>query len=324
MTDAMNTKSRKKLILLWILFLVLAAGLVLGVRKYMQVKHEGTPLDSAAILPDTISFEADASITEAIQENYMAYLHKAYVLIGTYPDCQYYKISANVTRNQYDWVNDFYVPEGGLYKNYFQNGEKKGRVGIDVSQFQGTIDWNAVKEAGIEVAYVRLGYRGYGADGTLALDASYAANVDGAAAAGIPTGVYFYTEAVNREEGVEEANYVLQNLEGHNVSEPVVLDTEFMYNTEARANDISNEDRTAAILGFCETIQGAGRKVMIYASRDWFFFHMNIDEVGKYPFWLASYDTPVFPYHTEGYQYSQQGYVNGIPEAQVDLDVFMY
>ena len=90
----------------------------------------------------------------------------------------------------------------------------------------------------------------------------------------------------------------------------------------ARSNNITVEDRTAAVVGFCETVEAAGYTPMIYASRDQFIKYLDIDAIGKWEFWLAAYDTPVFPYHTEGYQYTPYGYVDGIP-TQVDLDVWM-
>lgn len=320
----MKLDRRKRLMILNALIAVLVICLAATVVFLYRKLHRGTPLKWKGVLSSTIAFDADQNIAAEIQDNYMAYLNRAYVLIGNYPDCQYVKISANVTRNDYDWEKDFYVGDGQLYKNYYRDGKAAGKVGIDVSEHQGTVDWEKVKAAGIEIAMIRVGYRGYGQEGKMVEDTMYRTNLEGAAGAGLSCGVYFFSEAVNREEGVEEANFVLDRIKGENVTRQVVIDTEYIYDdTSARANDISNADRTAAIVGFCETVKAAGYQPMIYASRDWFLLHMNIDDIGGYQFWLAAYDTPVFPYHTEGYQYSPYGYADGITENQVDLDVFM-
>lgn len=318
-------KHIQNLIKAWIIFAILLIAAIIGLSKLWQIKHRGTPLDSASIFKTDISFAVDdTGIHDRIEANYLAYLNRAYILFGEYPNCEYIKIYDNVARNDYDWTNDFYVGQGQLYKNYYKDGQKKGRVAIDVSEFQGDIDWTAVAGTEIEAAFVRLGYRGYG-EGTLALDAKYVDNIDGAAAAGLSTGVYFYTEAVNYDEGVEEANFVLENIKGHTVTEPIVIDSEYMAGVEARANVISMDDRTQAIKGFCDTITAAGYKVMLYANRDWLIRSVNLGEIPEVPIWLAYYGTdPSFPYHVEAFQYIDKGFVDGINSSQVDLDVLMY
>ena len=288
---------------------------------YYSSKQKGVPLNSSEILSDEIPFK-DNPNKKALEDNYLLYLNKAYILIGDYPDCEYYKISANVTRNDYDWNKDFYVDEKGLYYNYFKDGKKAGKIAVDVSEFQNSIDWESVKKSGVDVAIIRIGYRGYG-EGALMEDHMATTNLDGAKKAGIETGVYFFSSAINREEGEEEAAFVLKLLDKRKLKQPVVIDTEYVFENEgARANDISVKDRTDAVVGFCEKVEAAGYTPMIYASRDQFVKYLDIDRIGKWEFWLAAYDTPVFPYHTEAYQYSPYGYVEGI-ETQVDLDVWM-
>ncbi|SNU04508.1 Lyzozyme M1 (1,4-beta-N-acetylmuramidase), GH25 family [Lachnospiraceae bacterium] len=308
--------------IIWLFFGVIAVGAVVGLVNSIDT-HKGTPLDSSVIFDETIPFDADWEIQKAIEENYINYLHMAYVLIGDYPDCEYYKISANVTRNDYNWGEDFYVDDGKLYYNYYKDGKALGKPGIDVSEFQHDIDWDKVKATGMQVAIIRLGYRGYGSEGKIHLDSMYEHNLDSAIKVGMETGVYFFSSAINREEGIEEAEFCLKHVKGKKIKLPIVIDTEYVFEDEsARANEISVEDRTAAVVGFCETIEAAGYTPMIYASRDQFVKYLDIDQIGNWQFWLAAYDTPVFPYHTEGYQYSPYGLVDGI-ETQVDLNVWM-
>ncbi len=335
-SDAVQRKMaqyRKQLIAHRVLLgLIVLVVVLIVIIKLFDSRVKGTPLNTAVMVDEQMNFYVDKSTSglpeefptmkALVEDNYLRYLNSAYVLIGPYPDCEYYKISANVTRNEFNWSEDFYVNNGGLYYSYFKDGEDKGRVGIDVSEFQKEIEWDKVKGAGIKVAMIRVGYRGYGS-GEIHADALAETNMSGAIDAGLDVGVYFFSSAINRDEGIEEANYTLEKIKGYDIKQPVVIDTEYVFEDEAaRANNLSVEDRTAAVVGFCETIEAAGYTPMIYASRDQFIKYLDIDAIGKWEFWLAAYDTPVFPYHTEGYQYSPYGYVDGIP-TQVDLDVWM-
>ncbi|HBZ02487.1 MAG TPA: Lyzozyme M1 (1,4-beta-N-acetylmuramidase) [Lachnospiraceae bacterium] len=314
---------RKEHIILWMFFGVIALGAIIGLLNSINNKVKAVPLDSSVIFDEVIPFDADPNVAQAVEDNYVRYLHMAYVLIGEYPDCEYYKISANVSRNDYNWAEDFYVDDGKLYYNYYKDGKALGKPGIDVSEFQHDIDWDKVKATGMQVVMIRLGYRGYGSEGKIHLDSAFEKNLDAANKVGMETGVYFFSSAINKEEGIEEAEFCLKHLKEKKIKLPVVIDTEYVFEEEnARANNISVEDRTAAVVGFCETIEAAGYTPMIYASRDQFIKYLDIDQIGNWQFWLASYDTPEFPYHTEGYQYSPYGLVDGI-ETQVDLNVWM-
>ena len=321
--DVRKTKNRSRKVLILLLGFILGgfAAIIAYVIRNPGIK--GHPMSIAEVGSEKIYFDADPEMAQLGHENFMLYVPTAYVVIGEYPTWELFKISANVPKNNYNWETDFTVPAGGLYYNYFENGEgeAKGRVAIDVSEFQKSIDWAKVKGAGIDVAIVRVGYRGYG-QGKIVDDALYQQNLQGAQDNGIATGVYFFSQAINADEGVEEANYVLEKIKGYNVTEPIIIDTEEVEDPEGRGNKSTVEARTDGIVAFCETIEAAGYTPMIYASRNWFVKDLDIDRIGKYEFWLACYDTPVFPYHAEGYQYTPSGYVDGIP-TQVDLDVWM-
>ena len=322
----------KNLLVIWSLFFVLVVCMIIVLIRNISASKKnsedmeavGDPIHISreGVLPDKIYFDADPEIPNMIFDNYVNYLKAAYIVIGTYPDAQLVKISPNVERNDYKWAEEFYCPDGELYWKRYKDGKPEGRIAIDVSQYQANIDWEKVRNAGVEVAIVRAGFRGY-KSGSNNKDEMFDANVTGAREAGIEVGVYYFSEAVNREEGIEEAQYVLDMVKGYDITQPIVIDTELIYESDdARANNISVEDRTAAVVGFCETIEAAGYTPMIYASRDQFIFGLDIEQVGKYEFWLAAYDTPNFPYHTEGYQYSPYGLMEGI-EGNVDLDVWM-
>ena len=319
----------------WLFVGGLIAGLLIGVLVKVMMHHNpGLPIQTSKIVSEKIYFNVDKieglgeefpDMNSFVHENIRKYLNKAYIVFGDYldPNCEMFKISPNVARNDIDWGTEFYNAENELYFRRFKDGQPIGKIGIDVSEFQKNIDWERVKGAGVEVAIVRVGYRGYGESAKMVDDPTMDANLNGANSVGIETGVYFFSSAVNREEGIEEANFTLERIKGYNITQPIIIDTERIgEGSGARADEISVEDRTAAVVGFCETIEAAGYTPMIYASRDQFVKYLDIDKIGKWEFWLAAYDTPVFPYHTEAYQYTPYGLVDGI-EGNVDLDVWM-
>lgn len=318
-TNAKKRRGRQiaLLKLAWTGFLVICIVFVIVV--VMKVKERGKELNSE--IYSSINWLGTGEMAERIQDNYMEYLHMSYILIGKYPDCTFVKISDKVPRNSYD-VENYYIPDGSSLMNYYVDGVKQARVAIDVSSYQDSIDWNTVKASGVDVAMVRLGYRGY-ESGKLVLDEKFTSHISGANAAGIETGVYFFTEAVSYEEGVEEANFVLQNIQGLHITQPIAIDTEYIYNVEARANEIDHTARTDAVIGFCETIQNAGYTPMIYASRNWFAQNLEVDRLAEYEWWLAHYaNQPDFPYQYKGWQYSSEGTLPGISSETVDLNVW--
>lgn len=316
-------KLQTTLKLSWLFFGGIIVGFILFFIIYTANKAKGEHREYVMSLSEDIPLAGDPAVLEASEALYYKYLTHAYIILGTYPDnCELIKISDKVARNDINWTEDIHVNSKGLYYSCFNGEEDIGRVAIDVSEFQHTIDWEKVKGVGIDVAMIRVGYRGYGT-GSMQEDSMYKTNIEGAKEAGLDVGVYFFSSAINRDEGIEEAQFVLDRIKDYSINQPIVIDTEYVFeDEEARANNISIEDRTAAVVGFCETVEAAGYTPMIYASRDQFIKYLDIEAIGDWEFWLAAYDTPIFPYHTEGFQYTPYGYVDGI-ETQVDLDVWM-
>lgn len=195
--------------------------------------------------------------------------------------------------------------------------------GIDVSYYQKTINWKDVKADGIDYAFIRLGYRG-SAGGTLNMDTCYETNMANAHAAGVKTGVYFFTQAITEEEAVEEANYCIEHLQGYTVDMPVAIDFESvggggrMYNA-----NLSTEEYTAIVTAFCEQIKVAGYTPAIYASASVFSGKLDGDELtAKYKIWLAHYTTSTsFAYPFSFWQYSSKGSIDGIT-GNVDCNFF--
>lgn len=130
------------------------------------------------------------------------------------------------------------------------------RLGVDVSEHQGDIDWEKVKAAGYDFAFIRVGYRGYGEAGRLCTDAMFHQNIVEAQSAGIDVGVYFFAQAVNEAEA--EADLVLQQLAGYQLQLPVVYDPESILDDEARTDNVSGEQFTKNTAVFCQKIKEAG------------------------------------------------------------------
>ena len=198
------------------------------------------------------------------------------------------------------------------------------RRGIDVSTFQGEIDWQKVKNSGMEYAIIRLGFRGY-ESGKIVLDSRYEENIEGSLAAGLDTGVYFFTEALTEKEAIEEADFVLENLQGHKINMPVVIDVEESANTEkTRTKDLTAEQRTKNVIAFCNRIKDAGYDVMIYGNLKSFMLMLDIEQLEAYHKWFAYYRYPFhFPYKIKMWQYASWEEVEGI-KGGVDVNLMFY
>lgn len=191
--------------------------------------------------------------------------------------------------------------------------------GIDVSCFQEDIRWEEVAKAGIEFAMVRIGYRGY-MEGVLEEDPTQAENRNGARAAGIDVGVYFFSQAVSVEEAVEEARFVLHLLDGWELDLPVVFDWEYI-SPEARTANVTPETLNACALAFCREIESRGYDAMVYFNPHLAEDYYRLEELTEYGFWLAHYsDEMTFPYAVDLWQYTNQGTVPGI-DTPVDVNL---
>ncbi|MBE5935529.1 MAG: hypothetical protein E7262_07030 [Lachnospiraceae bacterium] len=198
--------------------------------------------------------------------------------------------------------------------------ENSGRLakpilGIDVSSYNGNIDWNQVKTSDVKFAFVRCGYRGYG-QGTFAKDKAFEKNMQGALSIGLDVGVYFVTQAITVEEAIEEADWVLNLIKNYDVKYPVVIDTEQASPTE-RSKDLTKSERTAIIKAFCDRVEEKGYKSQIYSGKYWFKDKLNMSELEGYDIWVAEYThnqngQTSFEHDYSIWQYSDSGVVPGI------------
>ena len=217
----------------------------------------------------------------------------------------------------------------------YVGGAYATRFGIDVSAYQNrecegnTIDWNAVRADGVEFAMVRIGLRGYSTGG-LNADAFYQQNIDGAMAAGIDTGVYFFAQAITVEEAIEEAEFVLELLEGHQISGPVAYDWE-MHDSTYRVYGTTPEMATACAIAFCRRIEEAGYQAMVYAGQYVSYIKYDQGALAPYLSWYPEYKSasseklyPTLYYQMDYWQFSSSCPIDGIGDGvttKVDANI---
>ena len=228
-------------------------------------------------------------------------------------------INSKVKKHQYDWSCLSNTKNGISY-----TGAYSIRKGVDVSHHQGAIDWEKVKADGYEFAILRIGYRGYGKSGGLYVDNEFKNNIRDAHKAGLDVGVYIFSQAINETEALEEADLVIEQLQGETLELPVTFDPELIRTDDARTDNVTGEQFTKNTIAFCEKIEKAGYKAMIYSNMYWESFLFDLEQLSDFPIWYADYEkVPQTPYEFEFWQYSDKGQVDGI-SGKTDLNIQFY
>jgi GH25 family lysozyme M1 (1,4-beta-N-acetylmuramidase) len=280
----------------------------------------GVDLDT---LPDAMQQALDDAGTD---ENCLAWLLK--ILFGIELNAKY-SGWRTVNDKTYYYAQDTNEPvtgvqniDGKLYYFGTDGAQQDVTFGVDVSRYQKSLDWQKLKNAGVEFAIVRIGYRGYGS-GTLVLDSMYETHMNDAKAAGLRTGIYFFSQAINEAEAVEEAEACLYVLDyfGHTVDYPIYFDSEYANASHTgRADSLSVEERTACAVAFCETIEAKGYKAGVYASTNWFKGKLDLSALSKYSIWNAHYSVTASPLACDIWQSTGTGTIDGIG-GEIDINV---
>ena len=216
-------------------------------------------------------------------------------------------------------VTGYQVINGVAY-TFNSEGVRQGNIGIDVSKYQTGINWKKVKNAGIDFVMIRCGYRGYGS-GVLVEDPMFASHISGAKAAGLRVGVYFFSQAVNEAEAVEEASMAVTLARKYGINMPIAIDSEYAANGAGRADKLSKSQRTAVTKAFCNTVRNAGYTPMVYASKSWFETHLNASQLSGYKIWVAHYAEKCgYSGRYDIWQNTDKGKVDGIP-GYVDMNI---
>ena len=186
-------------------------------------------------------------------------------------------------------------------KLYYFNADgvlENGKTfGVDVSKYQKNINWNQIKKAGVSFVIVRIGYRGYGASGTLVLDPMFEEHFTNVKNAGLKVGVYFFSQATTEEEAKEEAFACAYVLNGRKLDYPIFFDTEASgaSNGSGRADGLGVADRTKCAVAFCEEVKANGYKPGVYASTLWYRNRVDLSSLTKYTIWNAHYGVASSP-----------------------------
>ncbi len=192
-------------------------------------------------------------------------------------------------------------------------------MGRDGSKWYGVFDWDKGNIVGVVFAIVRAGYRG-SVTGSLVQDPYFEANMKGTAAAGVPAGIYFFTQAVNEVEAVEEASMVLKLIKEYKLDYPIFIDTEGA-GGNGRADGLDVETRTLVCEAFCRTIENAGYRAGVYGSRNWYNNRLETKRLENYCIWLAEYrSVPIYQGYYQMWQYTSKGKVSGI-KGNVDMNI---
>ena len=203
--------------------------------------------------------------------------------------------------------------------------DEKGRpsypgalLGVDVSAHQREIDWERVKADGVDFAILRVGFRGNTVGG-LKSDERFAENYVAARKAGLKLGVYFYSQAVSEAEAREEAEYVLELLDGIPFELPVFFDWEEAADGRSGGNATSRVGAWAK--AFCEIITAGGYEAGVYFNQRYGYSIMHLENLTDYSFWIAEYkDSQSFGYQADFWQFTGSGHVDGI-DVIVDMDL---
>lgn len=217
-------------------------------------------------------------------------------------------------------LNELAMEDFSYNGDYLACTARPYELGVDVSSYQGQIDWEQVRSAGFTFAIIRVGGRGYGEEGRLYADETAQQNYAGAKAAGLKVGAYFFSQAINEYEAREEAEFALEQIEGWELDLPLAYDWEYL-NDDTRTSGMDEQDKIRVTKAFCQKIVLAGVEPMVYAA-PWASVDYML-AVEQYPVWVALYsDQMTFPYHFDYWQYSATGEVPGIQE-KVDINIYI-
>ena len=279
-------------------------GTVLGGQRYYYPDSSINRGEVCAIVSRILNWEPGED-NDPAQSGYIAYGNK------------FYPVHQNVDVCPYD--TNLLVLDGSIM--YYNDPAYETAIGIDVSSHQGEIDWERVAASGVEFAMIRLGYRGYGSEGTLNLDPYFEQNLAGARAAGLKVGIYFFSQAITVEEAYEEAAFVLEHLDGEELDYPLAYDWEPISGVGARTDGLDSVTLTDCALTFCHMAELAGYTPMVYYNNPVGYGRYDLSRLTDYDVWFAQYASrPTMYYDYRIWQYTSSGTVPGI-DTRVDMNI---
>ncbi len=231
-------------------------------------------------------------------------------------------ISPYITKNKYDLKGFSYEPP---IMKYYENGKNISSMGVDISKETGDVDFSKLKKAGVQFVMIKVGARGYG-NGQITLDDHFAEYMKAASEAGLNIGVYFFSQAITKEEALEEANLVYQNIKDYKITYPIAFDMEKITGDISRIDTLTKEEKSNIALVFLQSLKDVGYKGIIYGNKEWLIQQINLSTVGSFDIWLSQIgDVPDYPYKFSMWQYTQSGKIDGITgDANLDICFINY
>lgn len=222
-------------------------------------------------------------------------------------------------KNTYDNSN-FITDDRGMM-TYYIDDQVASCMGVDLSEYQGEVDFEKVKEQGFEFVILRIGGRYYSDAGGLYMDSNFFDYYNAAKDAGLRVGGYFFSQATTAQEAVDEANYVLSQLKNTKLDYPIAFDWEIIEGDTARTDVVTGDELTQCAIAFCDTIKNAGYESIIYSNTSLMYYMYDLELLKDYDFWIADYENhPSMYYHFTMWQYDIEGQVDGI-EGNVDMNI---
>ena len=273
-----------------------------------------TPEPTAANTPDT-SVETPA--TEPYTLKFVDVFKEEYETL----------IDPSLPMHQYDDSGFIYVD--GIRQ--YEDDSYTSAAGIDVSRYQGEVDFDKVRDSGFDFVFIRIGFRGYGKNGSIQKDKEFDRNIEEAADAGLDVGVYFFSQAINEDEALEEADFVFRTLnefkEKHDDRDVnilgIVYDPESILDHEARTDDVTAEQFTLNTIAFLDAVRSEGYEPILYCNMLWEAFMLEMDKIYDrgYEIWYADYEEfPQTPYEFVYWQYTNEGRVPGV-KGNADVNI---
>ena len=273
-------------------------------KDYEERNGSSDSTDTSTETSDTASTSSQKEVTEENDGKHTLITN----LDGT---TEWAVISPQIPKCEYDFTN-LYNQSGRL--KYFEGDKCTSYFGIDVSKDNSYIDFNKVKKDGVSFVMIRLGSRGY-QTGQLSVDEYFRDNIKRANDAGLDVGIYFVSQALTEDEAREEAQFVIDNILGYQVTYPIALVMQPVKNDKARSDALSKKDRTTVMRAFLKAIKDKGYVPIVYGTKRSLFKDIDLSKiVGDYDIWLSDTgsDYPDYPYRYAMWQYSYKGSVDGV------------
>lgn len=235
---------------------------------------------------------------------------------------QWVMINAYIPKHNYDFVGLVYQEP---VMKYYDKGDAISHLGVNLNKNSGEVNFDKLKSAGVEFVMIRMGARGY-QNGQITVDEKFTSYIREAREAGLEVGITFYSQAVTKEEAVEEANMVLESISANSISYPIVFDMELVSNDTSRIETLSKMTVTNIADAFCQIVKDAGYSPMIYGNKYWLLRRIDLTKLSSYDIWLSQEeDMPDYPYKFSMWEYTREGQIDGIAgDASLSISFIDY